>query len=244
MEDIRSYNVGKSDYSKRRIQPWDIWEEYQLNPWDADIIKRVLRTKEGDSRKMDYEKIIHVCKKCIEMLDNGTYYQAPPYKGIPVEIVLKEGGVLPKKSTDGAAAYDIVNPHHVIIKPGRNVIPLGFRIALPYGIGDSVNSRSGFAAKGMEGYFCWTMSVDGITPDGNPRRMDADVRWGLIDSDYRGECGAIIHSHEEIPFLLAAGTRCGQMCFQRYEDVDFKVVESLDETERGEGGFGHTGTRG
>lgn len=61
-EKVRSYNVGKSDYSKHAIQPWDIWKEYNLNPWDADIVKRVLRTKEGEPRTVDYEKIIHICK--------------------------------------------------------------------------------------------------------------------------------------------------------------------------------------
>nr|UVX40047.1 MAG: protein of unknown function DUF3310 [Bacteriophage sp.] len=61
-ENVQSYNVGKSDYSKHAIQPWDIWKEYNLNPWDADIVKRVLRSKEGESRTLDYEKIIHICK--------------------------------------------------------------------------------------------------------------------------------------------------------------------------------------
>lgn len=61
-ENVQSYNVGKSDYSKHAIQPWDIWKEYNLNPWDADIVKRVLRTKEGEERTLDYEKIIHICK--------------------------------------------------------------------------------------------------------------------------------------------------------------------------------------
>lgn len=70
-EDVRSYNVGSSDYSCHKIQPWDIWEEYKLNPWDADIVKRVLRTKVGDSRKLDYEKIIHICKKRIEQIERG-----------------------------------------------------------------------------------------------------------------------------------------------------------------------------
>lgn len=69
--DTRDYNVGTSDYSKHKIQPWDIWEEYKLNPWDADIIKRVLRTKSTEPRKLDYEKIIHICKKRIEQIDNG-----------------------------------------------------------------------------------------------------------------------------------------------------------------------------
>ena len=61
-EKVQSYNVGKSDYAKHAIQPWDIWKEYNLNPWDADIVKRVLRTKEGEPRAADYEKIIHICK--------------------------------------------------------------------------------------------------------------------------------------------------------------------------------------
>lgn len=61
-EKVQSYNVGKSDYAKHAIQPWDIWKEYNLNPWDADIVKRVLRTKEGEERTLDYEKIIHICK--------------------------------------------------------------------------------------------------------------------------------------------------------------------------------------
>lgn len=62
MSNVRDYNIGKSDYAKHKIQPWDIWLEYNLNPWDADIVKRVLRTKEGEDRKLDYEKIIHICK--------------------------------------------------------------------------------------------------------------------------------------------------------------------------------------
>lgn len=70
-EDVRSYNVGQSDYSKHKIQPWDIWQEYHLNPWDADIIKRVLRTKSSDSRTLDYQKIIHICKERIRQLESG-----------------------------------------------------------------------------------------------------------------------------------------------------------------------------
>lgn len=74
-DNIRAYNVGNSDYAKRKIQPWDIWLEYGLNPWDADIVKRVLRTKRGESRKLDYEKIIHICKeriRQIEEVENGN----------------------------------------------------------------------------------------------------------------------------------------------------------------------------
>ena len=68
----RKFNVGESDYSKYTIQPWDIWKEYNLNPWDADIIKRTLRTKEGTSRVQDYQKIIHICTERIHQLENNN----------------------------------------------------------------------------------------------------------------------------------------------------------------------------
>ena len=67
--DVRNHNVGASDYRKHIIQPWAIWQEYKLNPWDADIVKRILRTKETDSRKMDYEKIIHICQERIRQIE-------------------------------------------------------------------------------------------------------------------------------------------------------------------------------
>ena len=67
---IRDHNVGASDYSKHIIQPWAIWQDYNLNPWDADIVKRILRTKQTDSRKMDYEKIIHICEERIRQLES------------------------------------------------------------------------------------------------------------------------------------------------------------------------------
>ena len=67
--DVRSYNIGVSDYAKHKIQPWDIWLEYNLNPWDADIIKRVLRMK--GERREEYQKIIHVAKERIRQIDEG-----------------------------------------------------------------------------------------------------------------------------------------------------------------------------
>lgn len=65
----RNHNVGTSNYSEHIIQPWSIWIDYNLNPWDADIIKRVLRTKEGTSRKEDYEKICHICMERIRQIE-------------------------------------------------------------------------------------------------------------------------------------------------------------------------------
>lgn len=67
--DVREMNVGESDYSEHLIQPWAIWLDYDLNPWDADIVKRVLRHKKGESRRVAYEKIIHICKECIRQID-------------------------------------------------------------------------------------------------------------------------------------------------------------------------------
>lgn len=68
-DDTRDYNIGSSDYSKHLIQPWSIWIDWNLDPWDADIIKRVLRTKNGEPRVKDYEKIIHICKERIRQLN-------------------------------------------------------------------------------------------------------------------------------------------------------------------------------
>ena len=264
--EVMSYNVGASDYSKHRIQPWDIWEEYQLNPWDADIVKRVLRTKQGEDRRMDYEKIIHICKKCIEMLDaKPNTFCAPDVEDvlptnnrptIPVQILLEEGGIMPKKATDGSAAYDLFAPDYIVIQPGRNVVPLNFRMALPKGIGATPNPRSGFTLKGFEGYRSWSSNIQSGTtgypsstgwteyePIGEPERMNADVQWGLIDMDYRGVCGVLVISRESRAFLLAKGTRFAQMCFQYYEEVDFTEVKQLDKTTRGDGGFNSTGTK-
>ena len=66
--DVRSFNIGTSDYSKHIIQPWSIWIDWSLNAWDADIVKRVLRTKKGESRETDYTKIIHDCEERLRQL--------------------------------------------------------------------------------------------------------------------------------------------------------------------------------
>ena len=68
---VRTFNVGTSDYSDHTIQPWSIWLDYNLNPFDADIIKRVLRNKLGESRKQDYEKIIHICQERIRQIETS-----------------------------------------------------------------------------------------------------------------------------------------------------------------------------
>lgn len=69
-DDTRLANEGKSNYSEHIQTPWSIWQEYGLNAWDSDIVKRVLRKKEGDSREMDYRKIIHICRERLRQLKN------------------------------------------------------------------------------------------------------------------------------------------------------------------------------
>lgn len=73
--DVRRDNVGKSNYSKHTIQPWSIWIDYELNAWDADIVKRTLRTKDEpnmspeEARIMDYQKIKHICDERIRQIE-------------------------------------------------------------------------------------------------------------------------------------------------------------------------------
>lgn len=157
-----------------------------------------------------------------------------------VNIVLEEGGYTPVRSTEGAAGYDLFAPTNYVIMTGRNVVSLAFRMEIPRGVGATINSRSGFTLKGFEGYTNWDEKLE---PIGSPQRLDADVQWGLIDSDYRGVVGVLVYSREQQPFLLARGTKFAQMCFQCYEDVDFHPVDRLSDTDRGEGGFNSTGTK-
>jgi hypothetical protein len=68
-DNVRSANIGASNYSKHIIPPWVIWLDYpELTSWDHDIVKRVLRTKETDSRELDYKKIIHICNERLRQL--------------------------------------------------------------------------------------------------------------------------------------------------------------------------------
>lgn len=69
--EVRSGNEGNSNYAEHLIQPWVLWLEWHLNPWDADIVKRVLRTKKGDTRMLDYKKIIHICQERIRQIEKG-----------------------------------------------------------------------------------------------------------------------------------------------------------------------------
>lgn len=118
--DVRKGNIGKSDYSKHLIQPWSIWIDYDLNPWDADIVKRVLRTKEEsgmserDARIMDYEKIKHICDERIRQLKlepNVTWASTQDLITCP-DISIKPIGVYSFKPEDMLTNATVqINPH-------------------------------------------------------------------------------------------------------------------------------------
>lgn len=168
-----------------------------------------------------------------------------------IDIKLEQGGITPKKATTGSAAYDLYIPEDVVVRPGRNVIPLNFRMQMEHGHQAQIEPRSGFSAKGMEGFMSVAYEMDGrgnisnatYTPE-SPKRYNADVLDGKIDCDYTGIVGVIIKSYEDRQFVVAKGTRIAQMTIQKVEDVTWNEVSSLKETERGDGGFGHTGTVG
>ena len=110
----------------------------------------------------------------------------------------------------------------VIIYPGgRALIPTGLQIALPQGYEARIQPRSGLALK------------QGITVLNTP---------GCIDSDYRGDIGVILINHGTEPFVIHQGDRIAQMIVSKVEQVTFDIVTELNETNRGSGGFGSTGS--
>ena len=147
---------------------------------------------------------------------------------------LEQSARLPKKATDGSAGYDLYAPTDVFVKKDRQVIKLGFSMQLPKGYHADIDPRSGFSAKGMEGFFADDKE--------HPCRFDSDVIHGMVDSDYIGEVGVIINNHSGWEFCISAGTRIAQMTIIKDEEADFVEVEELEHTERGEGGFGHSGS--
>ena len=90
---IREDNVGKSNYAAKTIQPWSIWLDYpELTSWDHDIVKRVLRKKDGDSRELDYRKIMHICEERLRQLGQASVNQDNTMKKYRVRIEVKTEG--------------------------------------------------------------------------------------------------------------------------------------------------------
>ncbi|WP_136637014.1 dUTP diphosphatase [Pseudooceanicola onchidii] len=150
-------------------------------------------------------------------------------KGVTVQIVRVEGAdadvALPSYETAGSAGADIranfADRAAVVLEPGaRALIPTGLRMAIPQGYEVQVRPRSGLALK------------HGVTLVNTP---------GTIDSDYRGEVGVILINLGAEPFTVAHGDRIAQIVVAPVLQAGFSLVDQLDDTARGAGGFGSTG---
>ena len=144
---------------------------------------------------------------------------------LKIQVVNKGHQPLPQYATPQSAGMDLrANlDAPVTLKPlERRLIPTGLRIALPEGYEAQVRPRSGLALK------------KGITVLNTP---------GTIDADYRGEIGVILINLSQEDFVVEDGERIAQMIIARHEQGELIAVEVLDETERGEGGFGHSGVK-
>ena len=159
---------------------------------------------------------------------------------INVKIKLEDGGTLPTKGTPGAAAYDVYLPCDYTIEKGRQTLPLNFRLELPDGYEAMIEPRSGFSSKGMEGYLSiWNDSKTGKLMKQGYGRYDCDVIPGKVDADYRGIVGVIVINRDK-EFVMSRGTRIAQMTIRKVENAEFVLADTLSDTERGTGGFGHT----
>ena len=154
------------------------------------------------------------------------------------------GGIMPQKATEGAAAYDLYVPEDVQVQRGRQVVDLKFSLELPRGYAATIQPRSGFSAKGMEVAFDEDFN---LCEEAMTARINSDVVRGLIDEDYRGSVGVIVNTSEEYTpygkWILKKGTRIAQMQIVKVPQTELVAVSELSDTNRGNGGFGSTGAR-
>ena len=140
-----------------------------------------------------------------------------------IKIVNKSNHRLPEYATPGSAGMDLkanIDEPFVLKPLERQIVPTGLFIALPDGYSADIQPRSGLAAK------------YGVTVANSP---------GLCDPDYRGEIKVILINLSNENFVVNPGERIAQLVIRHFEKVEWNEVATLDETERGEGGFGHTG---
>ena len=144
-------------------------------------------------------------------------------KTMKIQIINESHHPLPQYATPQSAGLDLranLDAPITLQPMERRLVPTGLRIALPQGYEAQVRPRSGLALK------------HGITLLNTP---------GTIDADYRGEIGIILVNLSAEPFTIADGDRIAQLVIARYEQAEWTEVSTLDTTERGEGGFGHSG---
>lgn len=143
---------------------------------------------------------------------------------VKVKIINRSGNELPMYETPHAAGMDVracLDKPITLAPLERALIPTGLRIQLPVGFECQMRPRSGLSLK------------KGITLVNTP---------GTVDSDYRGEIGAIVINLSNEPYTITDGERICQMVITRYTRVEWEPAKELDETKRGDGAFGHTGT--
>ena len=144
---------------------------------------------------------------------------------IKIRVVNRGHQQLPAYATPQSAGMDLranLDAPITLHPMERRLIPTGLHIALPEGYEAQVRPRSGLALK------------HGLTVLNTP---------GTIDADYRGEIGVVLINLSQDDFVINDGERIAQMVIARHEQGDLVVVEELDQTERGEGGYGHTGVK-
>ena len=144
---------------------------------------------------------------------------------IQIKVINKGHQQLPAYATSQSAGMDLranIDTPIVLQPMERRLIPTGLHIALPAGFEAQVRPRSGLALK------------HGLTVLNSP---------GTVDADYRGEIMVLLINLSSTPFTVNDGERIAQMVIARHEQATFVEVEELDETERGEGGYGHTGMK-
>lgn len=137
--------------------------------------------------------------------------------------IISESGKVPVYQTEASAGFDLeaYTEEKIELKPGeRKLIPTGIFMELPAGYEAQVRARSGLAIKHGIGL------INGI---------------GTIDADYRGEVKVPLINLGEETFVIENGDRIAQVVINKYEQAEFELTDSLSETERGAGGFGHTG---
>lgn len=144
---------------------------------------------------------------------------------VKIKIVNRGRQQLPAYATELSAGMDLranIDESITLNSMERCIIPTGLYMALPPGYEAQVRPRSGLALK------------HGITVLNSP---------GTIDADYRGEIGVLLVNLSNEPFVITEGERIAQMVIARHEQGQFEEVDQLDQTERGEGGYGHTGVK-
>ncbi len=142
-----------------------------------------------------------------------------------IKVINKGHQQLPAYATSQSAGMDLranIDAPIILQPMERRLVPTGLYIALPEGFEAQVRPRSGLALK------------HGLTVLNSP---------GTIDADYRGEIMVLLINFSNEPFTINDGERIAQMVVARHEQAEFVEVEVLDETERGEGGYGHTGVK-